>query len=110
MLLDEFAHYVLRRYEAKDTHNNKIQKACIENLIRIRKELDALPLEGRTALTKLFGHKELGVRVMDAVYLLSTMPEKMIPMLQEIEENCYGDEAIDALTALSMYKTGDISG
>ncbi len=106
-LLDDFVRSVLRRYAAMDTHDNKTQRACIENMIRITKELDAMPPEGRTALTKLFEHEELGVRVMAASYLLNVMPEKALPFLQEVEDNCYGDEAIDATTALFMYRAGD---
>jgi Domain of unknown function (DUF2019) len=106
-LLDEFAHFVLKRYAAMDTYDNKTQKICIENLLRITKELDATPPDYRTALTKLFEHEELGVRVMAAAYLLNVMPAKVIPFLEKIHETCYGDVAIDITTALFMYKAGD---
>ncbi|QXX76384.1 hypothetical protein MHY1_03224 [Methylovirgula sp. HY1] len=106
-LLDDFVRSVLRRYAAMDTHDNKTQRACIENMIRITRELDAMPPDGRAALTKLFEHEELGVRVMAAAYLLNVMPEKVLPFLQEVQDNCYGDEAIDATTALFIYRAGD---
>jgi hypothetical protein len=106
-LLDDFVRSALRRYEAMDTRDNKIQKRCIEDMIRIIKELDTMPPEGRAALTKLLNHEELGVRVTAASYLLSVMPEKVLPFLQEVSDTCYGDAAIDATTALFMYRAGD---
>lgn len=106
-LINQFVAAALRRFKAMDTHDNKTQRACIESMIRIIKELDTRPPEGRAVLTKLFAHEELGVRVTAAVYLLNVMPERIIPFLQEVEDTCYGDAAIDATTALFMYRAGD---
>jgi hypothetical protein len=106
-LLEEFCRNVRGRYEAMDTHDNKTQKRCIENMIRIIRELDTMPPQGRAALTQFLDSEELGLRVMAASYLLSVMPEKVLPILQDVEDNCYGDEAIDATTALCKYKWGD---
>ena len=66
-----------------------------------------MPPDGRSALTKLFDHEELGVRVMAAAYLLNVMPTKVLPFLQEVSDTCYGDAAIDATTAVFMYRAGD---
>lgn len=106
-LLDDFVHSALRRYAAMDTHDNRTQRACIENMIRIIRELDAMQPEGRAALTKLLGSDELAVRVTAASYLLNVMPETVLPILKDIQDNCYGDAAIDATTALFMYRAGD---
>jgi len=106
-LLADFVTSVLRRYEAMDDYDNKTQRRCLENMIRIIKELDTIAPEGRTALTKLFDHDEIGVRVMAASYLLNVIPETALPFLEALHQSCYGDEGIDAMTAIFKYKAGD---
>jgi hypothetical protein len=47
--------------------------------------LDAIG-SGRAALAVLLDHADPGVRALAAVYLIDLMPERIVPMLRQIEE------------------------
>lgn len=106
-LLEEFRQNVFGRYQAQDLLDRKFEIACIKNMLRIMDELDSILPEGRAALARFLDSDELEVRGMAAAYLLNIMPEKALPILRDIDDHCYGDVAIDAMTALSKYKWGD---
>ncbi len=54
--------------------------------------LDATP-PGRSALTALFEHPDAGVRASAGAYLIDLMPDRVVPLLKEIDERSDGSSA-----------------
>jgi hypothetical protein len=48
---------------------------------------------GRAALTGLFDHPDAGVRVWAGAYLIDLMPDRVVPLLREIDERSDGSSA-----------------
>lgn len=48
---------------------------------------------GRAALTALFDHPDAGVRVWAGAYLIDLMPDRVVPLLREIDQKSDGSSA-----------------
>jgi hypothetical protein len=58
----------------------------------IVKNLDTIG-SGRAALAALLDHPDVGVRALAGIYLIDLMPERVVPMLREINEQRQGRSA-----------------
>jgi hypothetical protein len=58
-------------------------------LLAIFKALDTTSV-GQVALAPLLDHPDVGVRVLAAAYLIDLMPDRVVPMLREIDKNAGG--------------------
>ena len=58
----------------------------------IASQLDATG-PGRAALAVLLGHADVGVRASAGAYLVDLMPDRVLPILREIEENEHANSA-----------------
>jgi hypothetical protein len=61
------------------------------------------------ALLGLFDHPVPIVRGKAAIYALRFAPDAAVPVLEDIRDNCRSTPAMDAMTALLMWKDEDIS-
>lgn len=80
------------------------------------KRLTEIP-GGREALRPLLSHREIGVRVSAAIYLLDSAPQLALPVLQQVAATWPGNEKVrhsrcaclNAQRALWMYEDGKLS-
>jgi hypothetical protein len=65
----------------------------VDQMNAIAEALDAIGGNRRLALTPLLDHQNVGVRASAGAYLLASMPDRVLPILREIEQNEHANSA-----------------
>lgn len=110
---DRRAASLIRGFEfsAKLAHSLHDELLDTDGESKVRRLMDAIVLaldkigSGRAALAVLLDHPDTGVRVSASWYLIDLMPERVVPMLREIDEKNGGSSAdFDAHWALLAWE------
>ena len=97
-------------FEGRQNYNTRKQKKGLDIIIRTVKALDALGSGHRSALVPLLDTNDVEVRIMAAVYSLKIVPERALPILQDIDSNGSGPTSMYAMIMLSAYNNGENVG
>jgi hypothetical protein len=95
---DERARSLVRGFElgAKLAHALHDELLDTNGETKVMRRLDAIFMAldatgaGQVALARSLDHPDIGVRVLAGAYLIELMPDRVVPMLREIDENAGG--------------------
>jgi HEAT repeat protein len=96
-------------FEGRDDFNRRKQSKGLDAVSGVARALDAIGDGRRDALIPLLEHEDEGVRAQAAVYLIETIPERALAMLQKIDAG-YGSTASFAMLMLYIHRAGDKIG
>jgi len=105
-LVEEFANNCLRQDEAILYSQTALFNRLYDNMAKIRDELKSRPGDQRTALTTLFTHENVQVRLQAARAALAVAPKEALAVITAIAGSKKYPHAGDAGMTLSNLERG----
>ncbi len=105
-LVEKYKRSTQAYYSACDDDNFAKQKTMGLRVNKIVQELDSIGVDGRLALIPLLDDADQGIRTFAAADLLKIMPERAIPVLEEIRNGLTYFPRYDAGKFLDSYAAG----
>jgi hypothetical protein len=106
-LIDRFKQAAILVHHGKFLGIAEIRKRGAAAVIVAMKELDAMGPDSRLALVPLLDSPDVNIQVFAAGYLLARMPERALPILEDINTNCMTEASMTAFHILYEYKHFD---
>jgi hypothetical protein len=102
-LIERFKQAAILVHHGKFLGVAEIRKKGSAAVIAAMKELDAVGQDSRLALVPLLDSPNVNIQVYAAGYLLARMPERALPILEDIDLNCETEATMTAFHILQRY-------